>query len=139
MRDQSKHNHYSIYWCRNNISRFSAMVILLGQVKSDLSCVNTSSSLLQLPDTSDGFQLTTLPHVRCLEGSYLHYDKVNGHWVRSGKVVGKYRSFMARNKEHEKESLKEASGKSLFYNTYPHHDSANYSNVIRRGFFQGLR
>lgn len=136
--DTTKHKHWFINWSRNNVSRFCSMVVLLGHVKTYLFCVGIDSTLLKTPSSDDFFLLTTSPHVRVLEGSYLYYDCVNGNWVCSGKVVGKGKSFFVKHKENENSSMKSKSGKSLLYKIYPHQESDLSCNVMRKAFFYDL-
>jgi hypothetical protein len=90
---------------------------LVDHVKSDLSCLDESMSLLA-PNMNQFLPCTNFPEH---EGAYLHYDSHLGAFVKSGKVVG--RGFVVRHDEHEKESNKKKAS-SNFYFLYPSRDVA---------------
>jgi hypothetical protein len=72
-------------------------MVVLDHVKSDLTCLDDTMSLLS-PNTDRFHLCNTFP--QC-ENAYLYFDTNLGAFVRSGKVT---RGFSVRHKEHEKKS-----------------------------------
>ena len=137
-----KQQHWSLEWASLNLANVSALIVLAGHVKDDLSCVGEKSSLLAA--TTVNFMEVTTDELEKVEGSYLYHDTVNGNWIRSGKVVGSSlsnRCIGIRHKEHQASSkLKDHKDmESLFYIRYPSKTTARASDILRRGSFENLR
>jgi hypothetical protein len=72
------------------------------------------------------------------EGCYLYHDTASGSFVRSGKVNGENRSFLARDKEH----LKSAKSKELplkFNKAYPSRSAPEPQPTLQLGYFEDLQ
>jgi hypothetical protein len=132
---QVKRDHWCWHFVRRNLSRISAIMLLLGHVRKDLECTSTKLDLLR--NVSDGsyFVRANNQEVESLEGCYLYRDEANGYFVRSGKVIG--RSFLERHKEHVKCAMKQDT-KSRFYRTYPAREAVGYSHALRHGYIEDL-
>ena len=79
---------FFIHWSRTNLSRFFALVSLLGQVLNDIKSIyNTSTLLTHLQDPQFRF-VRVLDTAVVIEGCYIHYDYEYQFWIQSGLNVG---------------------------------------------------
>ena len=122
-----------------NLGRVSAIMVVMGHVKNDLSMAKTNSRTSLLCPPGDSFIIAGTDEILDLEGAYLYYDIDDSCWIRSGKVIGNDRSFGKRNKEHAKKALELTmdSLKSLFYRTYPSKNAPS-NGCVRNGYFENL-
>jgi hypothetical protein len=142
VKDSSKHNHYVWQLATSNIGRVAAAMIIFGHVRNDLTALKFDECACLLASSSKNtFVKAVTPDVLSMEGCYLMLDTESGDFVRSGKVVGKDRSFDHRHKEHSKRALVQGTEdlESLFYRSYPS-KNAPVSAVegVRRGYFEDL-
>lgn len=138
--DASKRDHYSLRWAEQNLGRVAAIMVIMGHVKKDIAIAKSNSGTCVLRQPGNTFIIAGTADILEQEGCYLYYDCEDACWIRSGKVVGKNRSFGGRNKEHAtmaKEQSMEAL-KSKFYRTYPSKDAVS-RGCVRDGYFEDLK
>ena len=80
----SKKTHWCIPWVQKNLSSVAALMVLFKHIKSDISCLDDSRSLLSSPNT---FLLVSNSEAT-KHGEYLYWDNNDLIWIRSGKVTG---------------------------------------------------
>jgi hypothetical protein len=129
---EAKQNKWAIQLAFINVAIVAADMVVLDHVKSDLTCLDDTMSLLS-PNTDRFLLCNTFP--QC-EGAYLYFGTNLGAFVRSGKVTGHV--FSVRHKEHEKKSNKR-NASSNFYLLYPSQEVANQNTRRKQGIFQSLR
>jgi hypothetical protein len=143
VKDTRKHGHFCWKWVRQNLERISAIMLLQHHVTyDDLDYMNLQDNeLCLLSPPNPQTHLSALHEAtKDLEGCYLYYNKARGTFVRSGKVVGKTRSFEKRNAEHATSSLMQQEGSygSKFYRSYASKNATDVPRDIRRGCFEQL-
>jgi len=133
---EKKRDHWSVMWAGKCLPQLSAIMVLFGHVKNDITCLDLNACLLADPSA---FKKATTPTGKMMEGCYLYYDTNDGQWIRSGKAVGS--NFDKRHKEHSKGSeLKDSiSQKSKFYSSYPSRSVNLHDNRARKGTFENLQ
>ena len=135
----SKKNHWIIPWIRKNLSPCASLLVFFKHVKKDLSCLDNTKTLLT---TSNNFILVREDNEHH-QGCYLHYDKNDQNWMRSGKVTGqnKERGFKVRHEEHFKKAKADhiSSNTSRFYIFYPSHESPRSQSKVKLGVFEHLQ
>ena len=135
--DARKREHFTTYWFRNNLPRFCCLVTLLGHVLDDVGCSSAESTLLSHPQ--DRF-VAVSDTTEELEGCYLHYDRVQHRWVRSGLAVGSdklpRRSMNYVQSKHIARS--KMKGHSERFELFFPDRTLDCDSSIRRGWFQNL-
>ena len=138
IKDQTKHNHYSLNFTRNNLNRVVAVMCFVNHMTHDPDRAGRNTCLLKHPSNGSFIQVND-PKI---EGSYLHYYSVDCEWVRSGKAVGSdvsvpHCGLKKRNIEHEKMARKSRTvdGRG-FYTMFPTRDNPN--GLQRVGFFDDM-
>ena len=145
----SKKEHWCLEWARKNLSVVAAYMVLLDHVKKDISCISHSKCLLAKPNggslvthgssTSSNFLLCTNTEA-LRQGCYLYYDTNEDEWIRSGKVTGPDRHFLARHLEHTKRAEDDKNiDDSDFYDRYPSLKSRRANSIAVDGNFENLR
>ena len=135
-----KHKHWCIVeFVMPNIGHLAALMLLQEQIQVDnLSSFHSNgmTRLLKNPTTCNSF-LPVSNRIESYVGCYLYFDNNKQQWVRSGKAN---KSFQARHKEHEKESMNLHADSSKFYLSYPHKSKyeRDESIVTRRAWFEQL-
>ena len=79
---EAKRNHWAIQLAFKNFAIVAAYMVVLDHVKSDLTCLDDTMSLLS-PNTDRFLLCNTFPQ---REGAYLYFDTNLGAFVRSGKL-----------------------------------------------------
>jgi len=140
IKDATKRDHYSLRWAAQNLGRVSAIMVIMGHVKKDITIAKSNSGTCLLRQPGDSFIIAGTADILEQEGCYLYYDSEDGCWIRSGKVIGNSRSFGERNKEHAKMAREQSMEalKSKFYRTYPS-KSATSRGCVRDGYFEDLK
>jgi hypothetical protein len=128
---EAKRQHWAIKLAYKNLSVVAAYMVLVGHVKSDLSCIDETMALLT-PNINSFLLSSSFPQQ---EGAYLYFDSNLGAFVRSGKVTG--RGFLVRHDEHEKKS-RERNASSNFYFLYPSREILSQITRRKQGVFQSL-
>lgn len=141
--DKEKVGHWVWRFVRENMYRFSAILVLLGHVKDNLDGFIGGSHqrrcLLKSPTQGCFTELLQNSPSMKLRGSYVVFDPKNTAWIRSGKAT---RAFESRIKDHLKaSSLRDDS--SRFYRSFPSNKCdpqllAALANQ-RVGFFEDLQ
>ena len=129
----NKRNHWAIKLAYKNLSFVAAYMVLSGHVKTDLSCLNETKSLLS-PDQNK-FLLVSESYEEH-EGAYLYFDANNWEFIRSGKVCG--RGFKKRHNEHAKKAATAVNPESDFYLYFPTSDCVRANSPTTRGQFDKL-
>jgi len=126
----------SMMWAGKCPPQLSAIMVLFGHVKTDLSCLKGGDCLLADPSV---FKKATSPHGKALEGCHLCYDANKRLWIRSGNAVGS--DFEKRQKEHLNESLlKKSSSQNSKFRSSCHSRSVNlHDGRARLGTFENLQ
>ena len=133
----SKRASWVFEWTEENLAPVAAISVAFGHVHNDLGAATGQTTLLSARD--ERFVLAC--NAMALgEGCYTHRNQDTGCWVRSGKVVGKERSFGVRNAEHARCSqlLTSQDLASRFYCSYPAQSSEVQTGAARRGYFGSL-
>ena len=138
--DESIRDNFSIHWFRTNLSRFCALVTLLGQVVNDIESIDNTSTLLTHHQGPHSRFVCVLDAMVALEGCYLHYDCERHCWVRSGLAVG---SDAIQRPMNEMERANELNSKAKISSDrfgifYPSKESRPNGSV-RRGWFENLQ
>ena len=81
---ESKKNHWAIQLVFKKFANVAAYMIILEDVKCDLTCLQDTMSFLS-PNTDRFLICNTFPQ---REGAYLYFDTNLGVFVRSDKVTG---------------------------------------------------
>ena len=131
--NKNKHNHWCLCWFEKNIPQMASIMTLLGHIKTDLQCIDSTTTLLRSKDNFVRVSNTKSQQ----EGSYLYYDTNNSIWIRSGKVTG--RGFDKRHSEHKNMSKQNGCNESKFYLRYPSKCSNFTFHGSRRGYFDNLQ
>ena len=125
--DKSKHTHWCLIFFRNNLNRFSALLVLFDHATSNPWRGGEDISLLKHPSQGKFVEVVN-PN---LEGSYLHYNLIDCAWIRSGKAVGSDQSeprasMLNRNSGHIKRSKTSmVSDGNKMYRLYPSRSNPN--------------
>ena len=85
--DKTKHDHWTMRFVRDNLTRYAAMVVYFGHAIRNVSNADEEKCLLRNPSKS-----WVLVSDAALEGCYLYFDTDSGNWIRSGKAVGSNQS-----------------------------------------------
>jgi hypothetical protein len=98
--DETKHDHWTLQFTRDNISPMAAAMCLVGHVVGDIKKHRLDERLLVLP-MEEMFQIITGDLIS-LEGCYLYFDKCKYNWIWSGKSSGDGGGacFRSRGKKH---------------------------------------
>jgi hypothetical protein len=134
---EQKRKSWVFKFVRDNLGRASSAMIIMGHVNTKRVLTNNNKTcvLKNLGQYPKSFVPTD--NLVGFEGCYLYYDTADGSFVRSGKVNGENRSFIARHKEH----LKAAKSKELpskFYKAYPSQAAPETQQMLQRGNFEDL-
>jgi hypothetical protein len=129
---KDKRSHWAIRLADKNLSFVAAYMVLVDHVKTDISCLDETQSLL----TPNHYKFLLCQSFNEFEGAYLYYDNNHGRFIRSGKVCG--RGFGARHAEHLREAGRETNPKSNFYVWYPTKDNVRSLSKSKRGVFESL-
>ena len=129
--DQKKREHWCLQWESKNFAPMAALMILFGHIKEEIDCLGDNSTLLK----SAEYFIPAENEQSKLQGAYLHFDKNDEKWIRSGKVTG--RGFDMRNKEHMK-CANEKYPTQSFYVRYPAKSSICATSSGKIGFLDNL-
>jgi hypothetical protein len=134
---EQKRKSWVFKFVRENLGRASSAMIVMGHINAKRVLTNNNKTcvLKNLGQYPKSFVPTD--NLVNFEGCYLYYDTAEGSFVRSGKVNGENRSFIARHKEH----LKAAKSKELpskFYKAYPSQAAPETQQTLQRGNFEDL-
>jgi len=139
----SKTNHFSFKWAKRNLPQVVAAMAYFNHLKPGMDefLITRDTCLLASPigDLEDGagtFLSARDDSKKNLEGRYLYYDVLNGHWIRSGKVSGDNTNFGERDKQHDKCAMDPAANSSDFYLRYP---DVSVKSRVKKGNFQNLK
>ena len=104
--DESRYNHFTLSFVRDNLPPMSAAMCLAGHVVDDLDAYGLEECLLKLP-ASDMLSIMTAD-LSSLEGCYLFFDRVKNVLIRSGKTSGDgcNATFAGRGNKHIENSKK---------------------------------
>jgi hypothetical protein len=99
--DANKQSHFTLGWFSGNISYVAAIAVLTNHVRDEPDTIDKNACLLQHPTEGVGNKFSMISHdMLKAEGCYLHWDKVDHEWRRSGEVSG--RGFGVRHEDHWK-------------------------------------
>ena len=119
---------------KKNLALVAVHMLSLGRLKGDVSCLDKSKCILSspgdnyLPVGSDTNDL----------GCYLHWNKNDEVFARSGSAVGEG-GIAKRNKTHLTKAKSDRNDdESLFYHLYPHSTSIRANNDSKNGIFEHL-
>jgi hypothetical protein len=133
--NKRKHDHYTLNWVKDNLSRISGILSIIGHVREDLAAAQWDDSLFH--EYNPSF-VRVIGDSQDLEGCYVFYDVMNGCFVRSGTVVrSSDRTIAKQYAEHKKNAKDDTTGNN-FYSLYPSKDRQNDQDKTRRGYFEDL-
>lgn len=135
--DETKQDHWTLRFTRDNIAPIAAMLCLFGHIVDDVHLYGLDECLLEMP-MSGMFEAIT-GNLSKLEGCYLFYDKKKHEFIRSGKSsgVGADACFEGRLDTHEKNSkLREQMMRHVLYRLYPFRGVNNLG--AEEGYFDHL-
>ena len=136
--DDSRRNHWTMRFTRDNIPPMSAAMCIVGHVVEDIPLYRIDECLLCLPMT-ELFHIVT-GDLSKLEGCYLFFDPNKYKWIRSGKSSGdgKDACFEGRGKKHvENSKSKDQMRAHRLYREYPW--SKDIQSIGEpEGFFENL-
>ena len=119
--NESKYNHFTLSFVRDNLSPMSAAASLAGHVVGVLDAYDyLAECILKMP--ADQMLSIMTQGLKSLEGCYLFYDRVKRELIRSGKASGDGRkaTFGGRGKTHIDNSKKlEEMMKHRVYQIFP--------------------
>mmetsp|Transcript_11258 Transcript_11258/g.19944 ORF Transcript_11258/g.19944 Transcript_11258/m.19944 type:complete len:198 (+) Transcript_11258:449-1042(+) len=103
-------------------------MVLFNHIKGDLSCLGNTACLLS--NNTNNFLLCTNEEAK-FQGAYLHCDKNDEEWVRSGSKAGAPdKGFADRNKEHYRGAKSAINDPpSTFYDTFPARNSPRAQRI----------
>ena len=124
----SHQSNFSLQWARKNFAITSVYMVLFNHVKGDLSCLGNTACLLS--NNTNNFLLCTNEEAK-FQGAYLHRDKNDEEWVRSGSKAGAPdKGFADRNKEHYRGAKSAINDPpSTFYDTFPARNSPRAQRI----------
>ena len=113
IKTEAKQIHWAIQLAFKNFAIVAAYMVVLDHVKSDITCLDDTMSLLS-PNTDRFLLCHTLPQ---REGAFLYLDTNLGAFVRSGKVTGC--GVSVRHKEHERKLAREMQAATFTFCIHP--------------------
>ena len=135
--DNSRQNHWTLQFTRDNLAPVAARICLAGHAVDDIDTYGMPEGLLKLPiDQVFGVVCGDLLE---LEGCYLYYHKKKRKWVRSGKTSGEGKDacFRGRGGKHKKNAAcRDQMQKLDFYRLFPVEGVDNLGG--RDGYFRDL-
>ena len=134
---EQKRNNWVFKFVRANLRRAVAAMIIMGHINMTRVLTNNNRTCLLKNVTIYPGSFIPTDNLVDFEGCYLYYDRAGGKFVRSGKVNGENRSFLARHKEHIK-AAKARERASKFYNSYPSRTAPEPQRMLQCGDFEDL-
>jgi hypothetical protein len=136
---QQKRKNWIFRFVRENIRQTLSAMIIIGHINMKRVFPNNNKTCLLKNIGQDPGSFVPTDNLVNFEGCYLYYDAVSGIFVRSGKLNGENRSFLARHNEH----WKAAKSKELalkFNKVYPSCTAAEpQSSTLQLGYFEDLQ
>jgi hypothetical protein len=135
---KEKRNSWVFRFVRENLRRALSAMMIMGHINMDRVLTNGNKTCVLKNIGRYPGSFVPTDNLINFEGCYLYYDTVSGSFVRSGKVNGENRSFLARDKEH----LKSAKSKELplkFNKAYPSRTAPEPQPTLQLGYFEDLQ
>ena len=86
---ESRRNHFTIGFTRDNIASLAARMCLSGHIVEDIDNFRIDERLLDFPYVGPGNRFKVVKRkLAQLEGCYLYFDEPKCKWIRSGKTSG---------------------------------------------------
>ena len=131
IKQKSRRSHWTMKFAYKNLAVTAAYMAFAKHVKEDLRCLDETCCLLAV-DTNNFLPCSSFPE---REGTYMHFDRNRGAFIRSGKVTG--RGFSVRIAEHER-CARANKSTSTFYSLYPSQTTKRSEKRFLRGVFESL-
>ena len=131
--------HWTMIFARDNLSRFSVIVVLFGHAMKNPSKAKQHTTLIR--KTPSNFIEVSNPY---LEACYIIYTREECILIWSRKAVGSDKSepragVKQRKGAHDKAAEKtKLSAANKFQASYPSIKNEDKSDVARRGYFEDL-
>jgi len=129
--------HPCLSWAKKNLAIVAAWMIVASQLKNDITHIDNSRCLVASP-TACQFLLCSNSELYSRHGCYLHYDRNDGIWIRSGSATG-VGGIGGRLKEHLRRAQSSTNpDDSRFYASYPSVESPRAESIRIRGKYESL-
>ena len=131
-----KRQHWALEWAFENVAVFAAYMVLFGQVKKNIACIDELRCILARPDGTNFLMATNIEGK--LFGGYLAHDENDEEWIRSGKSTQEG-GCASRWAEHKtKASSPRNDSDCLFYDLFPSKQSPRSDREVQ-GYFEDLQ